>query len=136
MEEKAFTLISRYMYSSEALIVKAKLESEGIDAFLQDVNTIDSNPLYSNLLGGIKLFVKTEDAEKAKEILNQISPYSFDDNHELIKCPRCGEKQIEMVTSIKDLKSFLAFLFSILIVFMPFYTKYKYKCQSCKFEFN
>ena len=25
---------------------------------------------------------------------------------------------------------------SVLIVFMPFYSKHKYKCQSCKFEFN
>ena len=112
------------------------MESEGIEVYISDNNIVDSNPLYSNAVGGIKLFVKEEDLEKAQLILSEVSKYSIDENNLLIKCPKCNAEQVDMVTSIKDIKSFLAFLFSVLIVIMPFYSKYKYKCQSCKFEFN
>ncbi len=134
--EEQFQLVGRYQYSSEALIYKGKLESEGIDVFIRDNNIVDSNPLYSNAVGGIKLFVKEEDLEKAQLILSEVSQYSIDENNQPIKCPKCNAEQVDMVTSIKDIKSFLAFLFSVLIVFMPFYSKHKYKCQSCKFEFD
>jgi len=134
--EDQFQLVGRYQYSSEALIYKGKLESEGIDVYIRDNNVVDSNPLYSNAVGGIKLFVKEEDLEKAQLILSEVSQYSLDENNQLIKCPKCNAEQVDMVTSIKDIKSFLAFIFSVLIVFMPFYSKHKYKCQLCKFEFN
>lgn len=127
--EEQFQLVGRYQYSSEALIYKGKLESEGIEVFIRDNNIVDSNPLYSNAVGGIKLFVKEEDLEKAQLILSEVSQYSLDENNQLIKCPKCNAEQVDMVTSIKDIKSFLAFLFSVLIVFMPFYSKHKYKCQ-------
>ena len=79
MEEK-FTLLRRFQYSSEATIYLGKLESEGIEVFLRDQITIDSNPFYSNALGGIRMFVKTEDFNRATEILNDINLFSVDDN--------------------------------------------------------
>jgi len=136
MEDSIFTLIGRFQYSSEAMIYKGKIESEGIEVYMRDTATVDANPLYSNAVGGIKLYVKNEDAEKANQILSQISEFSLDDNHQLIKCPNCGAEQIQMMTSIKDIKSLLAFIFSALITIYPFHTKHKYKCQNCKFEFN
>lgn len=80
MAEERFTLLRRFQYSSEALIYQGKLESYGIEVFMRDINQIDANPLYSNALGGIKLFVKTEDFEKANEILNDVNLYSVDDD--------------------------------------------------------
>jgi DNA-directed RNA polymerase subunit RPC12/RpoP len=136
MEKSIFKLIRRYQYSSEAIIFKAKLESEGIEVFMRDNNTVDTNPLYSNAVGGVKLFVKNEDFIESNKILSQVSEYSLDENNQFIKCPKCGGKQINMVTSITDLKSFLSFIFSLIFVLMPFYSKHKYKCNSCKFEFN
>lgn len=136
MEESIFKLIRRYQYSSEAIIFKGKLESEGIEVFMRDNNTVDTNPLYSNAVGGVKLFVKKEDFVEANKILSQVSEYSLDEENQLIKCPKCGVEQITMIASINDLKSFFSFIFSLLFVLMPFYSKYKYRCNSCKFEFN
>lgn len=136
MEETTFQKIAVFQYSSQAMIFKGKLESEGVEVFMRDNNTVDSNPLYSNAVGGIKLLVRNADVDKATDILSKISPYSLDDNDELIKCPKCGAEKINMVTSIKDIKSLLAFLFSILIVLIPFYSKHKYKCDTCNFEFE
>jgi predicted RNA-binding Zn-ribbon protein involved in translation (DUF1610 family) len=134
--EDIFELIGSYQYSSEAIIFKGKLESEGVEVFMRDNYTVDANPLYSNAVGGVKLFVSSNDYLKAKGIISQVSQYSLDDNSKLLKCPNCNEEQIDMVTSIKDLKSLFAFIFSMLLGTLPFYSKHKYKCNKCNFEFN
>ena len=41
-----------------------------------------------------------------------------------------------MGTSVKDFKSFIVFILSFCFLGLPFYAKYKYKCNSCKYEFN
>ena len=79
MEEEKFTLLRRFQYSSEAIIYKGKLESEGIEVFMRDQNLIDST-MYSNLFGGVKLFVKTENFEIANKILNDVNLFSVDDD--------------------------------------------------------
>ena len=130
-----FQQIANYQYTSEAYLFKGKLESEGIEVFIQNENTINTDPLLSNAVGDVKLFVMSEDVMKAKQILDAIPEYSVDDKGELLSCPNCGEQKIEMFTTIKDVKSFFAFLYGLLTLSMPFYTKHKYKCESCNFEF-
>jgi rubredoxin len=137
MSEILFQKVAAFQYSSEAIIFKGKLESEGIQVFMRDNNTVDSNPIYSNAIGGVKLYVKTIDFEKAQKSLSEVSKYSIDDDGESIKCPNCGAEKLDFSSTIKDIKSFLAFLFSCLIMLgIPFYTKYKYKCEECNFEFE
>ena len=134
--EENFRLVRSYQYSSEAQIFSGKLESEGIEVYLRDTNTVDSNPLWSNAVGGVKVFVKSEDFEKANKILSAINQYSIDENNHLIECPNCGAEEVEMVTSVKDLKTLLAFIFSLIFVLIPIYSRYRYKCNNCKFEFK
>ncbi len=135
MENSKFHKIANYQYTSEAYLFKGKLESEGVEVFLQNENTINTDPLLSNALGGVKLFVKSEDVMKAKQILDAIPEYSVNDKGELLSCPNCGSQKIEMFTTIKDVKSFFAFIYGLITLSMPFYTKHKYKCESCNFEF-
>jgi len=125
MEEEKFTLLRRFQYSSEAIIYQGKLESQGI---------IDSNPFYSNALGGIRLFVKTEDFEKANEILGEVSLYSVEDDNKLMKCPECGAEQIEMDTSIRSWKTLWNVIW--LGALASLFEKHKHKCQNCKYEFD
>ena len=135
MESVKFNQIANYQYTSEAYLFKGKLESEGVEVFLQNENTINTDPLLSNAVGGVKLFVKSEDVMKAKQILAAIPEYSVNDKGELLTCPNCGATTISMVTSIKDAKSFLAFIYGLLTLSMPLFGKQKYKCESCTFEF-
>src|SRR5208283_4410885 len=76
----------------EALLAKGSLESAGIQAYLIDDNMIRMDWFYSNLLGGIKLKVHPEDAEAAREILNQPIPEMLDvegvGKFGQTKCPR------------------------------------------------
>lgn len=134
MEEEKFKLLRRFQYSSEAIIYQGKLESQGIEVFLRDNNIVDSNPLYSNAVGGVKVYVKTEDYDKANEILGDVSLYAVDDDNQPIVCPKCGKNQVEMEISIDGIKSF--FRVAVLGAFAQLFSKYKYKCQNCKSEFN
>ena len=102
---------------------------------MRDNYTIDSDPLVSNAIGGVKLFVRNEDYHRAKSILSEISMFSLDDKGHLIKCPECGAEKIQLLTTIRDIKTLLSFAFSIFTVALPFYNRYKYKCDNCNFEF-
>lgn len=131
-----FKTIARFQYSTEAQIIKGRLEAEGIPVFLFDHLTIDTDPLVSNAIGGVKLKVLAHDALKAQYILNSIHKYSLDDSGNPIYCPNCKSEAINLFSTIKDLKSFLAFLFGFISGTLPFYFKDKYKCEACHHEFN
>ena len=53
----------------DALLAKSVLDSAGIECFLGDDNLIRMDWLWSNLLGGIKLRVRQEDALVAARLL-------------------------------------------------------------------
>src|SRR5690606_11779501 len=100
-----FKTIARFQYSSEAQIIKGRLEADGIEVFLSDNLTIDTDPLISNAIGGVKLKVLASQSEEAIEILNSINKYSIDDEGNSIHCPSCNSKKIELFSTIKDAKS-------------------------------
>ncbi|HLA54626.1 MAG TPA: DUF2007 domain-containing protein [Flavobacterium sp.] len=136
MEDQEFILLAETQYSSEALIYKGKLESEGIEVFIKDNFIVDSMPLYSNAVGGVKLFVRKENFGEAQKAFSQISRFSVDNTGKPVVCPNCGSHETDLLTTINDSKSFLAFVFSLLITVFPFYAKYKHKCSACGFEFE
>ncbi len=135
MKEK-FTKIAVFQYSSEAQIIKSRLEAEGVEVFLFDQFTVDTDPLVSNAIGGIKLKVWTEDEDKAKNILQSISDYSLDDRGQEIECPICGSHKVELHTTVRDVRSFFAFLFSFLTFSLPIHTTHQYRCETCKQKFD
>ncbi|MGC1501765.1 MAG: DUF2007 domain-containing protein, partial [Terriglobales bacterium] len=74
IELDEFVTLRQFRDLPEALLAKGSLESAGIEALLADDNMIRLDWFYSNLLGGIKLKVRAEDAEAANEILSQPIP--------------------------------------------------------------
>lgn len=133
---ETFITVAKFQYSIEAQIIKGRLEAEGIQVFLSDHLTIDTDPLVSNAIGGVKLKVLARDTLRAKHILGTIAKYSMDNDGNPIVCPNCGKKEVELFSTIKDLKSFVSFLFGVLSFTLPFYSKDKYRCQNCKTEFD
>ena len=133
--QDTFVTIARFQYSSEAEIMKGRLESDGIRVFLKDNITIDTDPLVSNAIGGIKLKVLAKDEETAREILQSIQNYSVDNEGEPITCPNCGKNRIELYSTITDFKSLVSSLIGFLTGTLPFSTRYQYKCEDCKTEF-
>ena len=132
---KTFATIARYQYSTEAQIIKGRLEAEGIKVFLSDNITIDTDPLVSNAIGGVKLKVLSEDVIKAKHVLSVINSYSLDENGKRLCCPKCQSDKVSVYSSIKDVKSLFSFIIGFLFGTLPFNTRYHYKCENCDFEF-
>src|SRR5688572_15021236 len=83
-----FVTVATFSHSIEAHVARIKLESEGIFCVLADENAVNANWLYSNLLGGVKLRVRTSDVARAKELLDL--PSAFDGE----QCPKCQSKGI------------------------------------------
>ncbi|MDT9694371.1 DUF2007 domain-containing protein, partial [Streptomyces sp. P9(2023)] len=59
-----------FSFPHEAHIAKASLESAGITSFIADEHTVNTQWLYSNAIGGVRLLVAEDDAKEALEILN------------------------------------------------------------------
>jgi len=131
-----FRTIARFQYTSEAQIIKGRLEAEGIRVFLQDHVTIDTDPLVSNAIGGVKLKVLADDALKARHILGSIHQYALDDQGDKIYCPNCNGYKVELFSTLSNFKSLIAFLVSLISSTLPVYTRYKYKCCDCGHTFG
>jgi hypothetical protein len=114
----------------EALLAKGSLESTGIQAYLVDDNMIRMDWFISNLLGGIKLKVRPEDAEAACEILNQPIPAMLDvegvGDFEQPKCPRCQSLDV----SFEGLNKPVAYLTAYAGVPLPV-SKHGWTCLAC-----
>lgn len=129
-------VIARFTYSAEAQIIKGRLEAEGIEAILKDEYTIDTDPLISNAIGGVKLEVWSKDEERAKAVLESIEEYSVDDSGDPLHCPKCDSTKVRYYTTVTSFKAFASFVLTTLMTVLPFYTKYEYRCENCKHQFN
>jgi hypothetical protein len=98
LEFNEIVTVRQFRDLPEALLAKGSLESAGIQAYLVDDNMIRMDWFISNLLGGIKLKVHAEDAEVAKQILDQSIPEMLDvegiGNFDQPKCPTCQSLDI------------------------------------------
>ena len=120
MEEKFYHLAS-FEYVADVQIIKGKLESEGIPVFLRDENTLNSDPIISNAIGGVKLQVYSKDKERALEIYNEVRAYAEGENGKPVVCPNCKASKSEVYYNRKG----------IFYKLFPFFEKRKYKCLNC-----
>jgi hypothetical protein len=71
MEE--FKTIAIFNYTHEIVVLKHRLEQEGIQYFFENETMSSIAPFYSNALGGIKLKIHPNDFEKVQEILDNLN---------------------------------------------------------------
>ena len=119
--KQEFYILGSFEYTADVQVIKSKLESEGIPVFLRDENTLNTDPLISSAIGGVKLSVYSRDKERALEIYNEIRSYAADDKGEPIVCPNCKVNRSEVYYSRK----------SLLHKLFPFLEDKKYKCTNC-----
>lgn len=121
--------IARYDFPYQAHIDRAKLESEGIPAFVQDEHTIGMQWLFANALGGVKLQVPTGFEQLAREVLGD--PQSAEIATELAEepeaCPHCGSTD----TEFHQIGRRWAFLSFLALDFPLFPVRRGFKCRHC-----
>lgn len=122
---KNYTILAVFEYS-EAQLLKSKLDSEGIKTMLMDEKTIDTDPLLSQAIGGVKIFVHNMDLEKASTIYNEIRAYEKDIKGNDIHCEKCNS--IKILAAPPQRKNVFYMLF-------PFFEKRRLICNDCKTVF-
>jgi hypothetical protein len=57
----------------EAKFLQSVLEAVGIDSIIPNEHTLGVQPLYANLLGGVRVLVRSENLERAHDVLRSSS---------------------------------------------------------------
>ena len=125
-----FVMLRRYRDLPEAVIVKSILDAEGIDCVLSDESLVRMDWFWSNLLGGVKLWVRQQDLENAKELIDQESPENFDVEgvgaFSQPHCPQCHSIDI----SFRELNKRVAFVSAYFGLPIPLERR-GWKCHAC-----
>jgi ribosomal protein L37AE/L43A len=96
-ELERFVTVATYVFPWEAQLAKARLESEGIESVVNDEITAG---LYgANAIGGVKLRVREEDAERATALLSTMQPLPeiylvTEDDARRPRCPECRSEHV------------------------------------------
>ena len=72
----------------EAQVIQSHLQGSGIEAFLPDEMTVQNDWLLTNALGGVRVQVWEDDAERAAEVLREASAGNEQETAKI--CPHCG----------------------------------------------
>lgn len=121
-----YTVLAVFEYSTEAQLVKSKFDSEEIKTMLMDEKTIDTDPLISQAIGGVKLLVHNNDLEQASKLYNEIRTYQKDTKGNELHCEKCNS--IKILIAPPQRKNVFYMLF-------PFFEKRKFMCNDCKIIF-
>jgi hypothetical protein len=110
MPEELVTLW-RYRDLPEALVARAKLDSDAVWCVLADDNVVRLDWFWSNAFGGVRLQVEDTDAEHALALLAEEIPAGFTaeetgETYQQPDCPKCHSRD----TSFEPMYRGLAFL--------------------------
>ena len=65
------TTLATFSKPEEAHLLRGRLESGGVRAYVQDENLVQMNWLYSNAIGGVRVQISDEDIDEARSILRR-----------------------------------------------------------------
>jgi hypothetical protein len=134
-DKRRLVILRRFRDLPEAMLAKGKLDSEGVESFLADDNTVRMDWLWSNLLGGIKLLVNSEDVDVATRSLDEPIPEEIDfegaADYQQPRCPRCQSLDINFEELYKPIA------YGSLFVSFPLPMQRKgWICQTCRYTWE
>ena len=135
VEFRDLLTIRKFRDLPEALLAKGGLESAGIECYLTDDNMVRLDWFISNLLGGVKLNVKPEDAASAIEILDQPIPEGFEaegtGSYQQPRCPVCQSLDV----TFEELNKPVAYTSAYIGLPLPLHYG-AWRCHACKHEWK
>jgi Putative prokaryotic signal transducing protein len=127
-----FVILQSFNNYIDAHLLMGRLESEGIECWLQDENTVTIYPVWTNAVGGIKLMVKKEDAVLARQIFWEIETNR---KHE-IECPKCKGHNIELVSTPRKASNWISAIFGFMFANYAMPADNVNHCFDCGHEFE
>lgn len=96
-------VVARFSFPHEAHIARASLDSVGIESYIADEHTVNTQWLYSNAIGGVRLMVAESDAEDAKQIQKMRNKYlvAISQNHWEMKLTLMKKKTFALNVVVK-----------------------------------
>jgi len=64
--------IATFNYAHQAALLKGRIESEGLLCNIKDELIVNTNPLYSNAIGGVKVQVRDCDVQNVIPLLQEL----------------------------------------------------------------
>ena len=132
------------VHTTEADLIKARLEAAGIPVFLKNYETINANWFYANALGWIQVMVRAWDVHRARELLDEVpieeaalEALAADENAEMIEddvviCPRCDSTNVHY-----EKYNYRLFFLSMLLFSIPIpFKKGEWVCDDCGFRWK
>lgn len=126
-----FIILNTYTNYVDAHIAKGVLEEEGIESWLKDENTVTIDPVLTNAIGGIKLMVATEQAQKAWEVLENVRR----EQKAAIACPKCGSHNTELVSTPRKAINWVSAIVTFFLGEYAIATDKVNHCFDCGHEF-
>lgn len=129
MESRLVT-IAAFNMPHQAHLAKARLEAEGIPAFIRDEHLVSMNAFLSPALGGVRVQVPEEFVAQAKEIIftdhsDELSQVFEKDPP--ILCPKCDSESTFLLLG-EPVIAIISFLLAGLpLIFL----RNKQKCNTC-----
>jgi hypothetical protein len=127
----SLVVLRRFRDLPDALLAWSILDSADIESFLFDEIIIRMDWLWSDLLGGIKICVKPEDAEEALQVLKLEIPEKFHiGGVGEFKQPRCTQCQ-SLNISFEILNKPATYACTFLLKLPIQISRPRWRCQSC-----
>lgn len=120
-----------YQNYIDANIARGMLEEEGINAWLDNENTMTIIPMLGNAGGGIRLMVPEAQKEEAQNILLQIQT----EKRAKTPCPKCGSTEVEFVSTPRKASNWLTAITTSLFSDYAIAPDKVFHCFSCGHEF-
>ncbi|MBI9066631.1 MAG: DUF2007 domain-containing protein [Salinivirgaceae bacterium] len=130
-----FITIKESHNATDLLVLKSKLESEGISCYLKDELTTQVLNYIPAMT--VELQVADKDIERVKEIMEEIGEKLVD--YKTLICPNCDSENIKVKNSFKNAIKILTTFFITIITFTSIgniFKKVDYKCMNCDHEFR
>lgn len=125
-------ILNSYPNYVEAHIAKGVLEEQGIRCWLKDENTVTIDPILTNAVGGIKIMVVREEAQKAWDILQALKK----EKQAAVACPKCGSHNLEFVSTPRKASNWFTAIATFFISDYAVALDKVYHCFDCNHEFS
>ena len=128
-----FITVKESHYAADLQILKSRLESEGIECFIEGELTTQVLNHIPSIQAELK--VHESDIEKVKAILIEMGEWN---KNSKIVCPKCGSGKYRIKRSLKDKTKLLTAAILSAITFTPLNqntSSSKLICEYCETEF-
>jgi hypothetical protein len=129
-KEERLVTVRQFRDLPEALLAKSILDAAGIECLLGDENMVRMDWFISNALGGVKVWVRREDADAAAKLLDQSHAEAFSvdgvGEYKQPRCPKCQSFDV----SFEELNKSVAYSSAFFGVPLPL-KRHGWRCHSC-----